>query len=105
MDKNIDFSNFDQKLVNYFFLKTIIHYIYNQRKNSTLKEYQQLFKEYWNWLEQYYKKKNVKIKIEMNKEEELRINILINLFIIFEKIGCIKILLFIIKKLSPQTNK
>ena len=41
----------------------------------------------------------------MNKEEELRINILINLFIIFEKIGCIKILLFIIKKLSPQTNK
>ena len=105
MVKNIDFSNFDQKLVNYFFLKTIIHYIYNQRKNSTLKEYQQLFKEYWNWLEQYYKKKNVKIKIEMNKEEELRINILINLFIIFEKIGCIKILLFIIKKLSPQTNK
>lgn len=105
MVKNIDFSNFDQNLVNYFFLKTTIHYIYNQRKNSTLSEYNELFNEYWDWLEKYYKKNNAKIKVTINNDEETKINLLINLFIICKKIGCIKFLLWLIKKFTPETNK
>ena len=105
MVKNIDFSNFDQNLVNYFFLKTAIHYIYNQRKNSTLNEYKELFNEYWNWLAKYYKKNNSTIKVVINKEEELKINVLINLFIICKKIGCIKLLLWLIKSFTSETNK
>ena len=105
MVKNIDFSNFDQNLVNYFFLKTTIHYIYNQRKNSTLNEYKELFNEYWDWLEKYYKKNNAKIKVTINNDEETKINLLINLFIICKKVGCIKFLLWLIKKFTPETNK
>lgn len=105
MVENLDFSKFDVNLLLYFFLKTIIHYIYNQRKNCSLKEYKELFNEYWNWLCNLYSKYNKKIKLKYQKNEELKINILINLFILFKKIHCIKFLLFIIKKLTPDTNK
>lgn len=105
MVENINFSKFDQKLVNYFFLKTIVHYIYNQRRNSTLAEYVELFHKYWHWLYDYYYMNGYKIKLIINQEEELKINILVNLFIIFQKIGCIKFLLFMLKKFSPKINK
>lgn len=105
MRRNIDFSKFDIDLLLYFFLKTVIHYIYNQRKNSSLKEYYNLFKQYWNWLEDLYKEYNKKIKFKWQKYEDLKVNILVNLFIVCKKLHIIIILLFIIKKFTKGTNK
>lgn len=105
MKNNLDFSKFDIDLLLYFFLKTVIHYIYNQRKNCSLNEYKKLFNSYYSWLEQLYFENDKKIKFVYMKNEENKVNLLINLFIFFNKIHCIKILLFLLKKLTPDTNK
>ena len=105
MVKNINFSNFDKDLLLYFFLKTVVHYIYNQRKNCSIKEYYAQFNDYFAWLTKIYMQYNKKIRLIWQKEEEFKINILINAFIIFKKMHCVKILLFFIKILTPKTNK
>ena len=105
MKNKIDFSNFNKDKLLYFFQKTVTHYVYNQRKNCTLKEYNQIYKEYFHWLEELFKEYNSKIKFVNEKEEEFRINLIMNLFTLFKKLHIIPCLLFLIKILTPKTNK
>lgn len=102
--KNIDkeFGNSKYiyiKMLLFFYLKTSVFHLFTQRYILNKEEYLEEYNTYFNWLDEMnLKHNNKKIGFYFQKGEELSINIICNLFILFKKIGCISLLLFLLRR-------
>lgn len=97
LDKRVSLEKYGE-LYLHFYLKTLIMNMFIQPKSIEWKEYYHLYEISFSWLEQKYHKNNTKIKLKWQKKEEKKVNLCINMFVIFRKIHLIKPFLYLIKK-------
>lgn len=99
IDKTINLKKFGY-LYLFFYLKTIIMNLLMQSKSISFKEYYKLYLDSFSWLEEVYNKNNKKIKIIWIKDEDMKINLCVNIFIILRKVHLIKPFLYILRKID-----
>lgn len=98
-------NNLDQKLLLDFYLKTIVLYLFTQRKILNNKELYDEYKLYFDWLNNQCKKRNKKISFFKQKGEEKFVIYSINLFLIIRKLHLMKPFLLLFKKLGSNLMK
>ena len=96
IDNKIDLKKFGD-LYLFFYIKTIIMNLLMQSKCS-FKEFYNLYMISFDWLEKTYKQNGKKLKSIWIKKEDFKINLLVNLFILFRKIYLIKPFLWLLQK-------
>ena len=101
--ENISLDKYDKKMIQFFFIKTIVQNILMQLNNGTIKEINNIFEINYNWLVSKKKYGN-HIRIYFQKSETLSINLIVNLFIISKKLHFSKILICLLKKLKIGGN-
>ena len=84
INKNIDFSKYPKKYVNFFYIKTIVQNIIMQLKARDFKELNELYSKNVNW----YKNNISKLHIYWQKNEEVKVNLIVNIYILLTKIRC-----------------
>ena len=99
LDKKVSFEKYEE-LYLHFYLKTLIMNMLIQPKSMKWSEYYHLYETSFSWLEEKYHKNNTKIKLRWQKNEEKKVNLCINVFIILRKIHLIKPFLYLIKKIK-----
>ncbi len=96
--KHNKYTSLYLKELNYFFLKTFVFYLEQQRHILSLDEYFLEYKKCFEIAEKIsLKYTNKKLKLFWIKNEEFKVNLICNLFIFFRKIHMEKLLLFLLK--------
>lgn len=83
----------------FFYLKTIILHLLTQRYLLSDAEFYQEYQTYFAWLEKIYRKYNHKMHFYCQDGEELKVNMICNIFILAIKTHTMKILLFLLNHL------
>ena len=96
-------NKYDKKMIQFFFIKTIVQNILMQLNNGTVKEINNIFESNYNWLVSKKKYGN-NIRIYFQKSETLSINLIVNLFVISMKLHFSKILICLLKNLKIGGN-
>lgn len=100
MDKIFETNFIDKKYIYYFYLKTIIFYLLTQRGLLSNKEYFDEYKVYFKFLKDTLKKYKMKEKLIFMKGEEIKVNLVCNMFIFFRKIKLDRLFLNLINNLK-----
>ena len=98
IDANIDCSNFDKKLLSYFYLKSIVLDILLAINDFSTDVLVKRFEDSISWYKQFLKKNNLKFKTVYLKYETLKINFIVNTFVIFYKLKILFVLIVLLKK-------
>ena len=99
-DNKNDNSFLDVDKFFFFYLKTVVYYLLTFRGLFDNNHYYEVYKKAFLFLEKFEKRNNIKEKIIYMPGEELKVNVVCNLFIIFRKIKMDKMLLNLINNLK-----
>ena len=98
IDTNIDCSNFDKKLLSYFYLKSIVLDVLIAIDDFSTDILVKRFEDNVKWYKQFLKKMDLKFKTIHLKYETLKINFVVNIFVIFYKLKILSVLIYLLKK-------
>lgn len=87
----------EKKRLMFFYLKTIIYFLLDKRKDVTVNEFYTETIECLKWLETIYSDNNYSLKLYLQKGEKLSVNLIVNSFIIAYKTKLLKVFLSILK--------
>lgn len=94
---NIDLGKYDKKMIQFFYIKTIVQNIIMQLNTIDITKLNELYNKNYIWLEE--KQINTKtIKLLWPKGETFSVNLIVNVFILATKLHLQKYLIFILKK-------
>ena len=98
IDTDIDCSNFDKKLLSYFYLKSIVLDVLLAIDDFSTDILVKRFEDNVKWYKQFLKKMDLKFKTIHLKYETLKINFVVNIFVIFYKLKILSVLIYLLKK-------
>ena len=98
IDTDIDCSNFDKKLLSYFYLKSIVLDVLLAIDDFPTDILVKRFEDNVKWYKQFLKKMDLKFKTIHLKYETLKINFVVNIFVIFYKLKILSVLIYLLKK-------
>lgn len=98
IDSDIDCSNFDKRLLSYFYLKSIVLDILLAIDDFSTDILVKRFEDNVKWYKQFLKKMDLKFKTIHLKYETLKINFVVNIFVIFYKLKILSVLIYLLKK-------
>lgn len=102
IDNNINKYNKnkqEKKMLMFFYLKTIVCFLLDKRKDTELEELYKESSEALSWLKEIYNENNVKLNFYFQKGESISINLIVNIFLLMYKLKLLKFLLRILKKI------
>lgn len=98
IDTDIDCRNFDKKLLSYFYLKSIVLDVLLAIDDFSTDILVKRFENNVKWYKQFLKKMDLKFKTIHLKYETLKINFVVNIFVIFYKLKILSVLIYLLKK-------
>lgn len=85
------------KRLMFFYLKTVIYFLLDKRKDLTLEEFYSESLENMKWIEAIYKENNYSLKFYFQKGEDLNVNLIVNIFLLMYKTKFFKNFLKLLK--------
>ncbi len=98
IDKEIDYNFFDKQLLSYFYLKSIVLDVLLALDDFSTAVLVKKFKNNINWYRYVLKKMNLRFKTRYLKYETLKINFIVNVFVICYKLRLLSIFIDFLKK-------
>lgn len=98
IDTDIDCSNFDKKLLSYFYLKSIVLDVLLAIDDFSTDILVKRFEDNVKWYQQFLEKMDLKFKTIYLKYETLKINFVVNIFVVFYKLKILSVLIYLLKK-------
>lgn len=90
-------NNQELKRLMFFYLKTVIYFLLDKRKDVTVNEFYNESIEAMEWIKEIYHDNNYPLKFHYQKGESLNVNLIVNLFLLTYKIKLLKLFLSILK--------
>lgn len=98
VNTEIDCSNFEQRLLSFFYMKSIVLDTLISINDFSERKLVQKFKNNMLWYLEVLKKMKLRFKIYNQKGETLKINFIVNIFVIAYKLNLIYLIIFLLKK-------